>query len=125
VLLGTLRLQGQDSPATMENVLAALAGTKPFWLDLDDATSDGAVSELLTDHFSFHHLAVQSAQRFNQRPRIDSYGDFVYLVARGADPEHTGHAEVHCFWTDRYVVTVHRGRVRRWSTCDSGSRTTR
>jgi magnesium transporter len=120
VLLGTLRLQGQDSPATMENVLAALAGTKPFWLDLDDATSDGAVSELLTDHFSFHHLAVQSAQRFNQRPRIDSYGDFVYLVARGADPEHTGHAEVHCFWTDRYVVTVHRGpcpaveHVRQW-----------
>jgi magnesium transporter len=33
----------------------------------------------------------------------------MYLVARGADPEHTGHAEVHIFWTDRYVVTVHRG----------------
>jgi len=33
----------------------------------------------------------------------------MYLVARGADPEHTGQVEVHCFWTDRYVVTVHRG----------------
>ena len=52
---------------------------------------------------------MQAAERFNQRPRIDDYDDFVYLVARGADPEHTGHAEVHCFWTDRYVVTVHRG----------------
>ena len=51
----------------------------------------------------------QSAERFNQRPRVDIYDNFVYLVARGADPDHTGDAEVHCFWTDRYVVTVHRG----------------
>jgi len=120
VLLGTLRQDGHDSPATMENVLAALAGTAPFWLDLDDDASDGTVSELLTDHFNFHHLAVQSVERFSQRPRIDAYGDFVYLVARGADPEHKGHAEVHCFWTDRYVVTVHKGQcpavehVRMW-----------
>jgi magnesium transporter len=54
-------------------------------------------------------LAVQSAERFNQRPRIDDYDEFMYMVARGADPDHTGHAEVHCFWTDRYIVTVHRG----------------
>jgi magnesium transporter len=52
---------------------------------------------------------VQSAERFNQRPRIDDYDTFMYLVARGADPQHTGQAEVHLFWTDRYVVTVHRG----------------
>ena len=30
-------------------------------------------------------------------------------MARGADPEDKGIAEVHCFWNDRYVVTVHRG----------------
>jgi magnesium transporter len=120
VLQGTLRVEGQESPATVENVQAALAGTKPFWVDLDDAASDGAVSGLLNDTFKFHHLAVQSAERFNQRPRIDAYDDFVYLVARGADPEHKGDAEVHCFWTDRYVVTVHRGpcpavtHVRQW-----------
>jgi len=30
------------------------------------------------------------------------------MVARGADLHDTGEAEVHFFWTDRYVVTVHR-----------------
>ena len=125
VLVGTLRQAGKDAPATMENVLAALAGTESFWLDLDDEATDGTVSELLTDHFNFHHLAVQSAERFNQRPRIDAYDDFVYLVARGADPDHTGHAEVHCFWTDRYVVTVHRGPCPAVAHVRSGSRTTR
>jgi len=109
VLMGTLRIDGSDQPATNENVLAALGGTDPFWLDLDDQQTDGTVSELLSVHFGFHPLAVQSAERFNQRPRIDDYDGFMYLVARGADPKHTGEAEVHCFWTDRYVVTVHRG----------------
>ncbi len=109
---GTLRQGGADAPATNENVLAALAGTDFFWLDLTDTPGDGSVSELLSVHFGFHHLAVQSAERFNQRPRVDDYGTFMYLVARGADPEGRGNAEVHCFWTDRYVVTVHRGEGR-------------
>jgi magnesium transporter len=106
---GTLRQGGRDQAATSENVLAALAGSDFFWLDLDDAEGDGSVAELLQVHFGFHPLAVQAAERFGQRPRIDDYEGFVYLVARGADPDHTGQAEVHCFWTDRYVVTVRRG----------------
>ena len=109
MLTGTLRQNGNDEPATTENVMAALAGTDHFWLDLDDEAADGTVSELLGVHFGFHPLAVESAERFNQRPRVDDYDTFTYLVARGADPQHTGKAEVHCFWTTRYVVTVHRG----------------
>ncbi len=109
MLKGTLRQEGRDEPATSERVLAALAGTGFFWLDLDDIAGDGTVSELLGVHFGFHPLAVEAAERFAQRPRIDDYDDFIFLVARGADPDKKGTAEVHCFWTDRYVVTVHRG----------------
>jgi magnesium transporter len=106
---GTLTQNGQTTDATNEDVLAALAGKEFFWLDIDDATTDGTVAELLGTHFGFHPLAVQAAEKFSQRPRFDDYDNFVYLVARGADPEGTGKAEVHCFWTDTYVVTVHRG----------------
>jgi magnesium transporter len=106
---GTLRQGGVDRTASAQDVLAALAGTDFFWLDLVDAPGDDSVSELLGVHFGFHPLAVQAAERFSQRPRIDDYDSFMYLVARGADPEGKGDAEVHCFWTDRYVVTVHRG----------------
>jgi magnesium transporter len=107
---GTLYEDGQEKEATQEDVLAAIAGTKFFWLELEDtATPDGTVSELLSVHFGFHPLAVQAAERWNQRPRIDDYDNFVYLVARGADPAAKGNAEVHIFWTDRFVVTVARG----------------
>ena len=105
---GTLTQNGQEIEATSENVLAALAGTDFFWLDLDDSISDGTVAELLSVHFKFHPLAVAAAEKFGQRPRFDDYDDFVYLVARGVDLHDTGEAEVHFFWTDRYVVTVHR-----------------
>jgi magnesium transporter len=106
---GTLTHDGAQHVATNEDVLAALAGKDFFWLDLDDAETDGTVGELLGTHFGFHPLAVQAAERFSQRPRMDEYDGFTYLVTRGADPDKTGLAEVHCFWTDRYVVTVHRG----------------
>ena len=106
---GTLTQNGQETEATSEDVLAALAGTDFFWLDLDDSDSDGTVTELLSIHFKFHPLAVAAAEKFAQRPRFDDYDDFVYMVARGADLHDTGEAEVHFFWTDRYVVTVHRG----------------
>jgi magnesium transporter len=106
---GTLTQNGQDAPATSEDVLAALAGTEFFWLDLDDTAQDGTVAELLGVHFKFHPLAVAAAEKFAVRPRFDDYDDFVYLAVRGADPQDTGEAEVHCFWTDRYIVTVHRG----------------
>ena len=67
-------------------MLAALAGTEFFWLDLDDHVADGEVAELLRVHFGFHPLAVQAAERFSQRPRIDDYDNFVFLVARGRRP---------------------------------------
>jgi len=106
---GTLTREGASQDATKENVHAALAGGGFFWLDLDDGETDGTVGELLTGEFGFHPLAVQAAQRFSQRPRMDEYDGFTYLVTRGADPDKTGQAEVHCFWTDTFVVTVHRG----------------
>jgi len=106
---GTLTQNGQETEATSDDVLAALAAKTFFWLDLDDAATDGTVTELLSVHFKFHPLAVAAAEKFDVRPHFDDYDDVVYLAARGADPQGTGQAEVHFFWTDTYIVTVHRG----------------
>jgi magnesium transporter len=89
-------------PAT---VRAAVAGTRRFWLDLSDP--DGEATAMLRDDFRFHPLAVEDVEHFEQRPKVDAYDDFllmvVYGVADGGQP-----LEVHCFYTDRFLITVHR-----------------
>jgi magnesium transporter len=107
---GVLTLGGVTSEADHDAVAAALAGDTFFWLDLDAADCD--VAGILGSEFQFHPLTVDSALRFGQRPKIDGYDDYVYVVAHGAGPGGKGTAEVHLFFSERYVVSVHRGHCR-------------
>ncbi len=45
---------------------------------------------------------------FNQRAKIDDYDDFVFIVVYGAAPDDDRLVEVHCFYSERFLVTVHR-----------------
>jgi magnesium transporter len=83
-----------------------LEGGEFFWLDLDQPT-DADVS-LLNDVFGFHPLAVEDAAHFGQRPKIDTFDDFVFIVAYGCNEDQDGLVEVHCFYNERFLVTVHR-----------------
>ena len=88
---------------TVESLLAA---KKFFWLDLDNPTeNDFAV---FRDVFKFHPLAVEDSQQFNQRSKVEAYDDFVFIVIYGAGSDDDGPVEVHCFYSDRFLVTVHR-----------------
>ena len=58
--------------------------------------------------FGFHELAVEDSEQFGQRPKVDGYDDFVFLVVFGWSPDADGLVEVHCFYAEHYLVTVHR-----------------
>jgi magnesium transporter len=81
-----------------------------FWLDLTAPSHDdlGKLHEL----FGFHPLALEDTEQFAQRPKLDEYGDYVFVVFYGAwrhrrdDPIPL--REVHFFISGRYLVTVHR-----------------
>ena len=100
---GTLTQNGKEVEATSENVLAALAGTEYFWLDLDDASLDGTVTELLSVHFKFHPLAVAAAEKFAVRPRFDEYDDFVYMGP--VVPTRTTRGKPRSTVLDRYAIS--------------------
>ena len=90
-----------------ETVEKLLAGGEFFWLDLD--RPDAADFEILSDVFEFHPLAVEDSEHFGQRAKIDEYDDFVFLVVYGAVPDDDDRlVEVHCFYSERFLVTVHR-----------------
>ena len=76
-----------------------------FWLDLHGPGDDDVA--MLRDLFGFHPLAVEDAAHFGQRPKLEPFDDFVFLVAYGANADRDGLVEVHCFFSERFLVTVH------------------
>src|SRR5437588_9635964 len=90
---------------TRERVTALLARGTFFWLDLDRPSE--ADFEILRDVFGFHPLAVEDSEQFDQRAKLDDYDDFVFLVVYGAAPDNDRLVEVHCFYSERFLLTVH------------------
>ena len=91
---------------TRESVEQLLASGGFFWLDLDRPTPDDFT--ILREVFKFHPLAIEDSENFGQRAKIDDYDDFAFLVLFGASTDEDQLVEVHCFYSERYLVTVHR-----------------
>jgi magnesium transporter len=95
-----------DLHLTHGNVERLLASGEFFWLDVHQPTSEDFA--VLRDTLAFHPLALEDSEQFGQRPKLDDYDDFVFLVLYGAVPDEDRLVEVHCFYSERYLVTVHR-----------------
>jgi magnesium transporter len=84
------------------------------WVDLDQPTPEEA--RVLSDVFHFHELAIEDALSELHHPKIESYGDYLYLILHGIDFR----ASEHCFRTQdidfflgaQFLVTVHPGVSR-------------
>lgn len=77
-----------------------------FWLDLHRPTEREYA--LLREVFGFHPLAVEDSEQFGQRAKLEAYDDFVFLVLYGAAPDEDRLVEIHCFYSEHFLVTVHR-----------------
>ena len=91
-----------------ERMRELLADGSFFWLDIHDP--EAADLELLRDELGFHPLSLEDSWRFGQRPKIDDYDGYIFLVVFGAssDGDEDGLVELHCFYSDPYLITLHR-----------------
>ncbi|MGZ4371479.1 MAG: CorA family divalent cation transporter, partial [Gaiellaceae bacterium] len=89
-----------------EKVAELLASGGFFWLDLEQPDQDDF--SVLREVFGFHPLAVEDSEHFDQWAKIEDYDDFVFLVVYGASPDDDRLVEVHCFYSERFLVTVHQ-----------------
>jgi magnesium transporter len=118
---GTLTQNGVTKDATQQGIEETVAGGAYFWLNLDihDPGPDDDVTGLLVNTFHFHPVAVEAVERFGQRPRIDDYDDFVHIITFGMATDGKNVAEVHCFITDKFIVSLHQGDCAALATvCD-------
>ena len=93
-------------PADRAAIEKHLRSGEFFWLDLQEP--DDADFEVLREAFEFHPLAIEDSQDFGQRAKLEAYGDYIFLVVYGWSPDDDGLVEVHCFYSERFLVTVHR-----------------
>lgn len=96
---------------------------EPVWLDLVDPSPVDI--EILQRDFGFHPLAIEDATRRPQRPKVDSYGHYYFVVfyCIGLNEE-TGRIEsspLYLFVGANYLVSVHNDVIeqvadtaRRW-----------
>ena len=81
------------------------------WIGLYEPTPEEFDS--LRREFELHELAVEDAIKAHQRPKIEVYGDMIFVVlktARYVDPEEVvGLGEIQVFLGEGYVITVRHG----------------
>jgi magnesium transporter len=69
--------------------------------------------ERLQELFGLHELAVEDAHNAHQRPKIEDYGDDVFVVLKTAhyheDIEEVHFGEIHVFAGRGYIITVRHG----------------
>ena len=74
---------------------------------------DDALLREIQQEFELHDLAVEDALRAHQRPKVEQYGDSLFVVLRTAvmsgTPPEIALGETHLFVGPRFVVSVRHG----------------
>jgi magnesium transporter len=99
-------LDGSSAPADAAAVGAALSDGELLWLDLK-AIGDDDIA-VLRDVFELHPLAIEDVTEFGQRPKVEDFGNVVYLVSYGVAEDGKDLTEVHFFIAKDYLVTVRK-----------------
>jgi magnesium transporter len=84
-----------------------------LWVDIHDreSASNGRVEALLRDVFRFHPLAIEDALQDTHVPRVDDWGEYLYLVFHAIDfnpaTDQLILNELDIFLGRNYLVTYH------------------
>ena len=81
---------------------------KFVWIGLHEP--DEALLHKVQKQFRLHDLAVEDAHNAHQRPKLESYGDTLFIVLRTAQMNYKEHhidfGETHFFLGKNFIVTV-------------------
>lgn len=75
------------------------------WVDFSEPTPEEI--DLLGSFFQFHPLAIEDCLHVLQRPKLDYYEDYQFLVLHALDPGTLATEEVNLFLADKYLVSFH------------------
>jgi len=84
-----------------------------LWIDIQDPSESDF--RILKEEFDFHDLALEDASKSHQRPKVDSYDNFYFVVFYAARVDYQTDEiklqELDLFIGENYVVTSHIGEI--------------
>jgi len=95
---------------TLDEISDVIADRKGFvWVGLHEP--DEPLLEKLQEEFGLHDLAIEDAHNAHQRPKIEAYGDSLFIVVHTAQMVNgkIEFGETHIFLGKNYLVTVRHG----------------
>jgi magnesium transporter len=101
---------GKPFDVTLDCIPEALADAHTFvWLGVVDPDIDELRE--VQRRFALHDLAIEDALVADQRPKLESYGNTLFIVVRTAhmDDVRIAFGETHIFVGPNFVVTVRHG----------------
>jgi magnesium transporter len=114
----------RDGSSPLEEIQEACREKGGFaWIDLYQPTREEFDS--VAGELGLHQLAVQEGLKVHQRPKIERYGETLFVVLKAAryveEKETVEFGEVHAFVGSDFVITIRYsevnelGEVRRWA----------
>jgi magnesium transporter len=104
------RRVGDVNLPDVSEVLGANRPSRFVWIGLHEPNEQ--LLREVQEEFRLHDLAVEDAHRAHQRPKLEEYGDAIFVVLRTAQRSAEGalaFGETHLFVGPGYVVSVRHG----------------
>lgn len=94
----------------LHDAVAAVQGGGLVWIGLFEPTEEEF--DAVRREFELHDLAVEDALKAHQRPKVELYGNTMFMVLKTAayrEPDEIVFGEIHMFVGEGFVVTVRHG----------------
>lgn len=103
----------ESAEVAKQGIQDALSRGIPIWVDFESPSADEAL--ILSDLFHFHPLAIEDCLHGLQRPKLDEYPGYLFLVVHTAGKEPKSGvfrpSEFDIFVAKEFVVTFHSQRL--------------
>ena len=112
-----IRVMAFTNGDLVDETLDSLDGVKALtdryavtWIDVE-GLGDAAVIDQFGEMFGLHRLALEDVVNVHQRPKVEDYGDHLFIVARMVDLAERLYTEQICFFVGKtFVLTFQEGR---------------
>lgn len=103
--------QGRHRDIGLDAISDALAIDDGSFVWIGVYEPDEALLDKLQEEFDLHDLAIEDAHHAHQRPKIEAYGNSLFVAVHTAQTSNgkIAFGETHLFVGPRYLVTVRHG----------------